>query len=122
MTEYLTVEQEFIKGRKTPVYNVWRTGGIFLGTIHRRVSWRQLVWTQEANVNMSKGCLEELWNKIDTFEKERCGDKPTKKEEVISKKELNKRFEDWDCSRGAYILSRKYIDELKKQLFKGGVF
>lgn len=75
MTQYLTVEQEFIKGRKTPVYNVWRTGGIFLGTIHWRGSWRQLVWTQEPNVDMSKGCLKELWDKVEEFEKERAKEK-----------------------------------------------
>ena len=33
-------------------------------------------------------------------------------------KEIEKRFEDWENNRGAYVLEEKYRNELKNLLFK----
>jgi len=71
MKEYLTIEQEFIEGRKTPIYNVWRTEGNFLGSVFWYSQWRCFVWQQEPESIMSEGCLSEMWNKIREFEAER---------------------------------------------------
>jgi hypothetical protein len=34
--------------------------------------------------------------------------------------EIKERFEYWESVRGAYIMSQKYRDELRKYLFSGG--
>jgi len=34
--------------------------------------------------------------------------------------EIKEKFEYWESTRGAYIMSQKYRDELRKYLFGGG--
>jgi hypothetical protein len=73
MTEYLNIEQRFLEKQKTPFYIVSRKEGIVLGCVVWRNTWRNFVWNQAPDVDMTRGCLDEMWNKIDVFEKQRKG-------------------------------------------------
>lgn len=66
--KHLKVTQEYLAGRKTPIYKVYNLKGDYLGKVHWLSTWRQYVWEQEPDTYMSKGCCNEMWQKIEDFE------------------------------------------------------
>jgi len=69
--EHLDIKQEFIEGRKTPLYHICNKDGERLGVIRWHGPWRQYIWDDGSGIIMSKGCDLEKWAKVDAFEKER---------------------------------------------------
>lgn len=59
------------KGAKLSQYEVWNTSfNESIGFIHWRGGWRQYVFQAKVNIDMSRSCMKEVNNYIDTLMKE----------------------------------------------------